>query len=74
MSGRRTPKVFDVNFKSKEEVQRTGLVIEGQILSLFVDKGRLEALTCKSSIKLGLPGADVQAFNKELGVKAAAKS
>ena len=73
MSGRSTPNVFNVSFKSKEEVQRTGLVIEGQIVSLLVEKGCLEALTCESSIKLGLPGADMQAFHKESGVKAAAK-
>ena len=73
MSSRSTPKLFDINFKCGEGVQRTGMVFEGQMLSPIVEKGCREAMPCKLSLNIGLPGADVQDFNRKLGVEAAAK-
>ena len=44
------------------------------MLSRFVEKGCLESMMSMSSIMTGLPGGDVQDFNRELGVEAAAKT
>ena len=66
-------RVFDVHLKSWGNGQRTGLVIEGQMFSLFGEKGCLEAMMSMSSTMIGLPRGHVQDFNRELGVEAAAK-
>ena len=66
-------RVFDVHLKRWGNGQRTGLVIEGQMFSLFGEKGCLEAMMGMSSIMIGFPGGDVQDFIRELGVEAAAK-
>ena len=67
-------RVFDVHLKSWGNGQRTGLVIEGQMFSLFGEKGCLEAMMSMSSTMIGLPRGHVQDFNRELGVEAAAKT